>query len=411
MASPILHSSLGASISKRYMACPGSVALCAKLPKPPSSPAADEGTRLHALSDLCVSSGERDAAIYAGLRLEGEPTTLPPLEKLQCYAVNTSLEHVYSLIDQPGAVHWTEQAFDLEHIRPGMFGTNDCAVLIGETLHVIDYKYGRGVPVEVENNSQLFYYALGAVRAMELRGETAPNTIVITIIQPRCPHPDGPVRSQTVDILALMEFENELRAAVEATQDPAAPLVTGSHCQFCPGTYVGKAGRMQCPKFEADANAATDSAFAVVADPPALASMSADEIGLRYSQLAVLERYIAEFRAFVRDSARREVPTGYAWAPGNNRRSWKGDGAEALELVRAFEGEKADGLVKIVSPAQVEKSVSADVFALLADMVDKSPSAPMLLKKGARKKEMSLADVNDYFTINADAAFTTLPDE
>lgn len=52
---------------------------------------------------------------------------------------------------------------DLTQWIPDSFGTADC-VIIGDTdLHVIDYKYGRGVRVEVGSNEQLMIYALGAV--------------------------------------------------------------------------------------------------------------------------------------------------------------------------------------------------------------------------------------------------------
>ena len=43
------------------------------------------------------------------------------------------------------------------------FGTADCIMIGGNTLHIIDFKYGKGVEVSPESNPQLMLYALGAM--------------------------------------------------------------------------------------------------------------------------------------------------------------------------------------------------------------------------------------------------------
>ena len=45
------------------------------------------------------------------------------------------------------------------------FGTTDCVIIEGNTLHVIDFKYGQGVAVSAENNPQMMLYALGIYEA------------------------------------------------------------------------------------------------------------------------------------------------------------------------------------------------------------------------------------------------------
>jgi hypothetical protein len=77
-------------------------------------------------------------------------------------------------------------------------------------------------------------YAVGAAKLFEKEGV---ETIVSVIIQPRAFHKDGAVRTETIDLFELYEFEAELATAAIATDDPDAPLVAGDHCKFCPAAW------------------------------------------------------------------------------------------------------------------------------------------------------------------------------
>ena len=65
------HSSIvGGSTAKRVIGCPGSVALCAKMPPKPSSKYADEGTLLHNVMDLILTTGQTPES-FVGMEYEG----------------------------------------------------------------------------------------------------------------------------------------------------------------------------------------------------------------------------------------------------------------------------------------------------------------------------------------------------
>lgn len=305
---------------------------------------------------------------------------------------------------EPEAELYCETPFSLADIREGMFGTCDIIVKLPKCLHVIDAKFGKGVPVEIEGNAQLRYYGAGARRHF---GDETPGNIVLTIVQPRRPHPDGPVRSEQIDLFDLIGWEGELAAAVERTDDPNAPLVAGAHCQFCPGARISAGGTYPCAAFQSTLDNARDAAFEIVADPPKMAEMSAEELGKRYSELAVLAKYIENFKAYVRHRAREVVPAGYAWAPGSRSWSWNKPAGDVLSLIRAFHGEETgDALAKLVTPIQAEKVLGADAFADVSAFIDKGMTGPQLVKKGARKTELSLADVQAWFAQNRDDAFS-----
>lgn len=65
------------------------------------------------------------------------------------------------------------------------FGTADSIIYNPDlqTLHVVDYKYGKGIKVDAKNNTQLILYAIGAYQ--ELSKDRDISTITIHIAQPR----------------------------------------------------------------------------------------------------------------------------------------------------------------------------------------------------------------------------------
>ena len=218
------------------MACPGSIRLSAGRERASSS-YADEGTAAHQVAEKCLRA-ERDAAEYVGTKEVVNGAEWEVTEEM-AEAVQVFLDEVRAACE-PGDTLLIEHQFDLSAIRPDMFGTNDACVVNPRkrVLHVFDYKHGKGHAVEVIGNPQLRYYGLGALLDV---GATGIDKIVLTIVQPRAPHRDGPVRRETISVLELVEWINDLRAAAQRTEDPDAPLVPGDHCTFCPAAGVCRA--------------------------------------------------------------------------------------------------------------------------------------------------------------------------
>ena len=74
--------------------------------------------------------------------------------------------YVNSVIDvlTDDARVFVEYHVDLSMYVPGCYGTADCAVVVGDTLHIFDLKYGKGVQVYADENPQLMMYALRRTR-------------------------------------------------------------------------------------------------------------------------------------------------------------------------------------------------------------------------------------------------------
>lgn len=387
------HSAHGASSAKRYFACPGSIRACEGLPDKPSEYAA-EGTRAHHLAQTCLENGETDARDYIGVPMECPEAGAYTPDVDMADAVNVYLDAIYNVLHPEDSLY-VEQSFELKGIAKGaaLFGTNDCCILKPDgTLHVFDYKHGVGVMVEVEDNPQLRYYALGAVQ--NIPGAETVREIVTTIVQPRYNSLTvPPVRSETVSRFDLLEWAADLRVAVEATLQPDAPRVAGAHCRFCRAAGT-------CEAFRAAAVKAATDPFGEIADP---STFDADELGKRLEQAEILRHYLIALDTAAKTcTANGQTPTGWKWIIGSRRRAWIEERAEAL----AETFEQATGVdirkVTVLSPAQAEKAVGKREFAKVSDQfVFLKPTAPKLVKESDKSIGLTTAELRAALKISA----------
>lgn len=342
------------------MACPGSVRLIAALPEPlrdRRSVYAAEGSAAHELGELCLKEG-KPARDFLGMAIGVEDwddafeVTEEMAEAVQVYV---------DLVDDlrarhPGAQEWIEFRTKPFADRDDLGGTGDFVLLeaFGD-LYVVDYKHGKGVPVEVERNPQLMTYGLGALRGCG--GADDVDRVHIVVVQPRAPHPDGPVRTWTITARELVEWGETMRAAADATYEPDAQLVDGGHCRFCPA-------KATCPKLRG----AVQEQVLVAFDQPVPEEVEPRLPDLRDpTQVGRALEYVPlidEWCRAVEGAALRLAESG-ARIPGfklvrkRSNRRWR-DAAEVERKLRAKAGVSVDTFMeprKLMGPAKVEKVV------------------------------------------------------
>jgi len=227
------HSDLGASAAERWFACPASIPLSVGVEQE-TSIHAEKGTAAHELAELTLLENN-EAIDHTGQMYNDITVTTEMAEAVQVY-----VDEVRRRAGEEGEVT-VEERFSLDWIDPELFGTNDCSILspLGK-LTVLDYKNGRKL-VEVVNNPQLLYYALGAARGLEI------TSVELVIVQPNGDHPDGPIRAWTTTPERLREFEVELKERVKVVNKARAYKTAkevneifydafaeaGDHCTFC----------------------------------------------------------------------------------------------------------------------------------------------------------------------------------
>lgn len=387
------HSLLGASGAARWMACPGSIRETKKLPQAErdyTSSYADEGTAMHAVAEA-ILRGEKVPAEAKG-KLGLYKVTKERLAHVRVYT-----DDVMADVERTGGELYVEARVFPVPGRVDMFGTGDALIVqpFGELI-VNDFKFGAGVTVEVEENDQAKYYALGALRQFP---DCDPITVKIS--QPRVEHEEGPVRSRTFTAAELLEWGDTLAAAAELTADPDAPLRDGDHCRWCPA-------KARCPKLRTAVLEQAELDFDALPDPNAVEPAEAlahidltdPEVLERMGRLVPLMEFLAkETRSAINTSLQigGHVP-GWKLAQGRRgNRTWN-DADDAERRLRNKRGVKVDDIYKKVlnTPKQIEAAVGKK-------WVEKHTHRPA-------GKLTLVPDDSPKEAVAAPAAFDALPD-
>lgn len=342
------HALWSASASSRNFACPGALALTMGLPDR-TSEAADWGTVAHELGEMCLRDGG-DADRFIGTRRKGKVHEFEVNEEMADCA-QQYVDYVLKVWKGDGPVTdrrlWIEQRFDLSALGTPFDagGTGDAVIYLPaeRRLEVVDLKGGRGVVVNAKGNPQLRTYALGALLANK---GLQVDSVTVTIVQPRAPHPDGRIRSETIDVAELMDWTLEMleamnlsKQALDAKADlepaawAAAFLNPGPHCgsTFCKASAT-------CPALENRVlSAFKDESTGEPKDPRGL--NNPDDRAERLDLLDMIEDWVKQVRAHEHRLAEDGNPaTGYVLVEKVGREKWNEDAEEAVAMLCDLQG-------------------------------------------------------------------------
>lgn len=250
---------------------------------------------------------------------------------------------------------------------PEFGGTIDCLIITDVAIYILDFKFGAGLSVEVEENRQLLCYAILALFTHGKR-----ERVEFTVVQPRRPHTDGPVRKWSPSYTEVREFGDVLLKCIQqyrerkARQDAGSPVhlelideytPTTDNCRFCKV-------KANCPALQLMARKTVDQMEQDVNfDPEYLSWLLSNE--------AVIRKHIdackVQAEAELRDLS--TIP-GFKLVERYGNRQWNGSAKSVLPALVASQPFAVtlwrNG--KLVSPAQLEKQgVPREVFEHLVE--------------------------------------------
>lgn len=181
---PEKHAVLSASKSHQWLECPPSIRWEEQFPEREQSEAAAEGTVAHALAEDHMRKTLEGKRLTVPAKIKNDPLFRPAMvEHVATYC--EAIMETYHQMQEDGADPsvYLEVQLDLTPWVPEGFGTADCILIGNGALHVFDFKYGKGVPVDAEDNPQLKLYGLGALNEFGMLYDI--DLVTLHIIQPR----------------------------------------------------------------------------------------------------------------------------------------------------------------------------------------------------------------------------------
>lgn len=245
------------------------------------------------------------------------------------------------------------------------------------TLEVIDFKYGKGVPVDAVGNPQARLYALGAIEAFgDLYGF---KSVRETIIQPRL----DSITEETLSKDDLLWWGDEIAPTAQLAFKGQGEFQPGEHCRFCAAKAICAARASQAMRIFQDGFEA----------PDVIPAESIPGI-LKVADLA--EAWLKDIRSYALAQALKgETFPGYKLVRGRApARKWKNEDEVIDQMARA--GYSPDQYMepqKLMSVSALEKSIGKTAFkALLAGASVQGEASLTLVPEDDKREEYSSAD-------------------
>ena len=382
------HAILSPSSAARWINCPPSARINAEAPQT-DTVYTREGTLAHAVAEL-----KARRVFIKGIgpkRFKAEFDKLKADELWQDEMDGYTNDYVTALMDLAATYDTPphvalEQRVDFTEYVPEGYGTADC-IMIGprngeDVLCVVDFKYGKGVPVSAKENPQMMLYALGALL------DYAPiydiRAVSMTIIQPR-------VRAEPDEWLIPAErlwqwAETVVKPAAAMAAEGKGEFAEGDWCRFC-------AIRGSC-RARAGANTALEDFGCRL--PPELTDA---EVASALSQGKRLAEWLSDLQEYALSACLngRDIP-GWKAVEGRSVRAWTDQDAAFAAARETGVPEEMLYERKPVTLAALEKIMGKKEFAAaMSGYVTTPAGKPTLAEAGDKRPAITRPTANDDF--------------
>jgi len=369
------HALLSASGAHKWLHCSPSARL-EQTYADHETEAAAEGTAAHALAEYKLKT-----ALYQQAE---RPKSQYETDEMNACAddyvafVLESIAQIKLLCCDP--IVLIEQHLDFSCYVPDGFGTGDAMIVGDAVLHIIDFKYGRGVLVDAAENPQMMLYALGALQQFGNLYDM--KQARMTIFQPRREN----VSTWSIPISELLTWaDSVLKPRAVLAYDGRGDFCPGDWCTFCKAAVKCRAraeSKLSLAKYE----------FAL---PPLLTDEEIEDILLRVDDL---NRWANDIIGYATDAA------------VNHGKIWRGFKLVESRSMRRFSDE--ENVVKTAQAAgyrdiyrqsmipltDMERLMGKEQFgAILGRFVIKPSGKPTLVPSSDKRQPINVSNAHQEF--------------
>lgn len=374
------HALLSASGSSRWINCTPSAKLEEKYSESNPSPSSDyaaEGTLAHELAEITIrhrlneinkkTFNQEFKAITKSKHYTSEM-----VEQVDKYV--TYVLEAYYEVKPVGGVILVEEVLDFSHVVEKGFGTGDNLIIADGILDVIDLKYGKGIKVDAQNNSQLKLYGLGALHTFGMMYDI--SYVRLTIVQPRLDH----ISTEIISVKSLQQWTADtLVPAAKKAFKGEGVKVAGDWCKWC--------------RVKAMCRTLSDHNVKLARHDFKNADLLEDkELAEIFKQIPMLLDWAKAVSKFMLDQAvKGKSWPGFKLVEGRSQRKWLNP-AEVESILTDGEYERSLFMnEKLGGLAQIQGVVGKDDFIkLLGHQINKPQGAPTLVDKSDSRPAMGV---------------------
>lgn len=369
------HAFLSPSGSHRWLNCTPSAMLESEFPGGSSS-VAEEGTAAHAFCEHKLKKALQ--------RRSKRPVSDYDSDEMQEYTdsyvdyVLEQLEVAKQTCKDPMVL--IEQKVDFSEYVPDGYGTADCIVVSDDTMQIIDFKYGLGVLVDAEQNTQLMCYSIGALNIFDSLYDI--KEVTMHIFQPRREN----VQNWTIPVDELKAWaENELKPKAQMALNGEGEYHPGEWCQFCKAA-------VRCRARAEEKLRLAQQEFKM---PPLLTDSEIEEV---LTILPDLTKWADGILAYATDAA---VNHGKEWngfkvVEGRSVRKYKDE--ELVAQAAKDHGYTDIYRQSLITMTEMQKLMGKKQFdQILGDLIVKPQGKPTLVPVTDKRPAMNVTNANNEF--------------
>lgn len=374
MAETIDHSSrahalLSASSAHRWLNCPPSAVAAEAYPRQDTE-FTREGTTAHEVAEHVANGGNPN--------LEELRDWMPDVNQEMIECAKGYADYIQEQIQEPDALVMLEQRVDFSPWVPDGYGTGDCIIIQGDTMDVIDYKYGKGVAVSAVDNPQEMCYGLGALNEYGFAYEI--ERVRLHIYQPRINN----VSVHEMTVADLLAWGESIKPVAEQAAKGKGKYHAGAWCKFCPHAGRCRTLTKVCSEYV--------ETHGLKVRVPVLAAHEVAEV-LAMEPLVTLWLKRVKDQALSTMLSGEQIP-GYKVVEGKpGNRKWF-DELQVLAVLEEAGYSREDVTeTKLLSPAGMDKALGKKKAAeLLEGLVTRSAGAPVIAPESDKRPTYNPAD-------------------